>query len=102
VGQTKEARAGPTGTGNVARDCAKRAVDPSAVAEAVLLYHHSMGAAVPLAYQTRACSDPLGVPLGYHRARVSRLGQRGEFAASRFAESSMAKLLNPVRDGANE
>ena len=31
-----------------------------------------------------------------------RLHERGEFAAGRFAEPTIAKLLNTVGDGANE
>src|SRR5262245_2691196 len=61
-----------------------------------------MRAAVPLAYQTHPCPDPLGALFCYLRARVSPLDQRGEFAAAGFAESTVAKLLEPVSDSANK
>jgi hypothetical protein len=61
-----------------------------------------MRTAVPLAYQTPACSDPLGTPCGYLRAGTLRLDQRCEFAARRFAETTVAKLLDPVSESANE
>ena len=50
----------------------------------------------------RARSDPLGALWGYLRVGPPRLHERGEFAAGRFAESTIAKLLDTVGDGANE
>jgi hypothetical protein len=44
----------------------------------------------------------LGALFGHLRARVSRLDQRSEFAAGRFAGSTVAKFLDSVTDGANE
>ena len=61
-----------------------------------------MRAAVPFAHQPRARSDPLGALWGYLRVGPPRLDKRGEFAAGRLAEPTIAKLLDAVGDGANK
>ena len=61
-----------------------------------------MRAAVPFTHQPRARSDPLGALWGYRGVGPPRLHERGEFAAGRFAEPTITKLLDTVGDRANE
>src|SRR6476619_5028547 len=95
-GQSEETRARPMGARDFASDCGQRAVASSGICEAFVLNRDCMRTAVPFAHQPRPRSDFLGglgcyLSLGLRRSH-------GEPPSGRFAESTIAKLLDTVGD----
>ena len=61
-----------------------------------------MRAAIPFTQKPCARSDPLGALWGYIATGLPHLNERCEFAAGRFAEPTIAKLLDTIGNCANE
>src|SRR4026208_311036 len=77
IGQSEEARPGPAGTSDFARNGSQRPVGPSGVGEAFLLHRDGMRTAIPFTYQPRARSDLRGALNCYLLAWFVRLPEGG-------------------------